>query len=273
MVLEDWQRDIVDQFSEEFLRGLIHSDGCRTINRFTTRLPSGRVAEYAYPATSSPTSPRTSAPCSARTARSWVFAGRSATAQHLGLPSGLSGEARFLHRTQVLTRLRETLLAASSIVPHTDADGLSAGALALRARNEGADAAVLFTRHGSPWRSPEALPPGRPALLDWGVREFPRPALMIDHHVPETDDPGDDITVFTEQNTSTSAMVRRLVPEQPAWLAAVGAVGDLGDAGFKLPEAHPAPKTAVRRLVSLVNAPRRLPDGPVRHGARAARRA
>jgi single-stranded-DNA-specific exonuclease len=164
----------------------------------------------------------------------------------------------------MLTRLRETLLAASSIVPHTDADGLSAGALALRARNEGADAAVLFTRHGSPWRSPDALPPGRPALLDWGVREFPRPALMIDHHVPETDDPGDDITVFTEQETSTSALVRRLLPEQPAWLAAVGAVGDLGDAGFTLPEAHPAPKTAVRRLVSLVNAPRRLPDGPVR---------
>ena len=29
--------------------GLIHSDGCRTVNRFKTRLPSGRVAEYAYP--------------------------------------------------------------------------------------------------------------------------------------------------------------------------------------------------------------------------------
>jgi len=31
------------------LRGLIHSDGCRTINRFRTRLPGGRLAEYAYP--------------------------------------------------------------------------------------------------------------------------------------------------------------------------------------------------------------------------------
>ena len=29
-------------------RGLIHSDGCRTVNRFTTTLPSGRLAEYAY---------------------------------------------------------------------------------------------------------------------------------------------------------------------------------------------------------------------------------
>jgi hypothetical protein len=47
--LADWQREIVDRFPQEFLRGLMHSDGCRTINRFTTKLPSGRVAEYAYP--------------------------------------------------------------------------------------------------------------------------------------------------------------------------------------------------------------------------------
>jgi len=39
----------VDDQPEPFLRGLIHSDGCRVINRFRTRLPSGRVAEYAYP--------------------------------------------------------------------------------------------------------------------------------------------------------------------------------------------------------------------------------
>jgi hypothetical protein len=30
------------------IRGLIHSDGCRVVNRFRTKLPSGRVAEYAY---------------------------------------------------------------------------------------------------------------------------------------------------------------------------------------------------------------------------------
>jgi hypothetical protein len=47
--LVPWQRAIVDRFPQEFLRGLLHSDGCRTINRFTTLLPSGRVAEYAYP--------------------------------------------------------------------------------------------------------------------------------------------------------------------------------------------------------------------------------
>ncbi len=44
-----WQRALVDAHPEEFLRGLIHSDGCRVINRFTVDLPSGRPAEYAYP--------------------------------------------------------------------------------------------------------------------------------------------------------------------------------------------------------------------------------
>ncbi len=47
--LEPWQRDIVDAHPDWLVRGLIHSDGCRTVNRFTTTLPSGRVAEYAYP--------------------------------------------------------------------------------------------------------------------------------------------------------------------------------------------------------------------------------
>ena len=49
IALAEWQRAIVDRFPEPFLRGLIHSDGCRTINRFRTKLPSGRVAEYEYP--------------------------------------------------------------------------------------------------------------------------------------------------------------------------------------------------------------------------------
>lgn len=47
--LAAWQREVVDRFPKEFLRGLLHSDGCRTVNRFSTLLPSGRVAEYAYP--------------------------------------------------------------------------------------------------------------------------------------------------------------------------------------------------------------------------------
>jgi hypothetical protein len=49
IVLEDWQRELTHAHPGALIRGLIHSDGCRTVNRFKTKLPSGRVAEYAYP--------------------------------------------------------------------------------------------------------------------------------------------------------------------------------------------------------------------------------
>ena len=49
IVLEPWQEQVTARFPQELLRGLIHSDGCRCVNRFSTRLPSGRVAKYAYP--------------------------------------------------------------------------------------------------------------------------------------------------------------------------------------------------------------------------------
>jgi hypothetical protein len=48
IVLTSWQWELVRLHREQFIRGLIHSDGCRTINRFKTKLPSGRVAEYEY---------------------------------------------------------------------------------------------------------------------------------------------------------------------------------------------------------------------------------
>ncbi len=47
--LVDWQREITTRYPKQLLRGLIHSDGCRTLNTFKTKLPSGRVAEYTYP--------------------------------------------------------------------------------------------------------------------------------------------------------------------------------------------------------------------------------
>ena len=43
--LSPWQEEIVEEFPEEFLRGLIHSDGCRSINRVTNRFGY----RYAYP--------------------------------------------------------------------------------------------------------------------------------------------------------------------------------------------------------------------------------
>ncbi|KOV73364.1 hypothetical protein ADL00_04480 [Streptomyces sp. AS58] len=48
IVLEPWQREIVDAFPWEFIRGLVHSDGCRVIN-WTTRPVGGERKRYEYP--------------------------------------------------------------------------------------------------------------------------------------------------------------------------------------------------------------------------------
>ncbi len=162
---------------------------------------------------------------------------------------------------------RSLLLTVDRVVPHTDADGLAAGALALRERGEPADAAILLGRGQTPFGREPPLPRRSVAVLDWGVRPLARPGLLVDHHVPEAEPRIDQVVVsgYGERpETATAPLVRRLVPEQPAWLAAVGAVGDLGGDGFALPECAGAPRGAVRKLVPLVNAPRRLPDGPVR---------
>ena len=167
---------------------------------------------------------------------------------------------------------RDAVLSAAAVVPHTDADGLAAGAIALRARGESASAAVLMGRGRTPFAPDADLPPGPLAILDWGVRPIARPAVIVDHHARDAAEPAataDSVLVVSSYGESpevpAAPLMRRLFPEAPAWLAAVGAVGDAGDAGFALPECEGArPKTAIRRLVSLVNAPRRLPDGPVR---------
>lgn len=39
--LVDWQQAIVEEYPREFLRGLIHSDGCRCVNEFTVQLKNG----------------------------------------------------------------------------------------------------------------------------------------------------------------------------------------------------------------------------------------
>jgi single-stranded-DNA-specific exonuclease len=169
-------------------------------------------------------------------------------------------------------RTRRALHEAVAVVPHTDADGLASGAIALRARGEPAGAAVLLGRGRTPFAEDAPLPDGLVAILDWGIRPLRRRALLVDHHAPEDPQAAGDPLVVTSYGETpevpTAPLMRRLVPEAPAWLAAVGGVGDVGDAAFALPECAGAAaggrKTAIRRLVSLVNAPRRLPDGPVR---------
>ncbi|KIZ18313.1 hypothetical protein [Streptomyces natalensis] len=48
IALEPWQQAIVDAHPWEFLRGLIHSDGCRITN-WTTRMIGGERKRYEYP--------------------------------------------------------------------------------------------------------------------------------------------------------------------------------------------------------------------------------
>ncbi|UKY49553.1 transcriptional regulator [Streptomyces inhibens] len=48
IVLEAWQQQIVDEFPWEFIRGLVHSDGCRITN-WATRMVAGERKRYEYP--------------------------------------------------------------------------------------------------------------------------------------------------------------------------------------------------------------------------------
>lgn len=166
-----------------------------------------------------------------------------------------------------LLAARDALLTADAVAPHSDADGLAAGALALRARGEDARAAVLLDRTQTPWGSEPDLPSGSIALLDQGVRRFARRGVLIDHHAPETENPGEGVVVFSSfgetPETPTAALVARVLGER-SWLAALGAAGDLGDAGLALPECEVLHTGAIRKLVPLINAPRRLSVGPVR---------
>jgi hypothetical protein len=48
IVLDEWQEEIVTAFPADFLRGLFHSDGCRT-NNWATRMVGGEKRRYDYP--------------------------------------------------------------------------------------------------------------------------------------------------------------------------------------------------------------------------------
>ncbi|RLV08258.1 hypothetical protein CTZ27_05390 [Streptomyces griseocarneus] len=48
IALEPWQQQIVDEYPWEFIRGLVHSDGCRITN-WTTKVVGGVRKRYEYP--------------------------------------------------------------------------------------------------------------------------------------------------------------------------------------------------------------------------------
>jgi single-stranded-DNA-specific exonuclease len=110
-------------------------------------------------------------------------------------------------------------------------------------------------------------------VMDLGVRQgdvLPgSPTVVIDHHVP-TGTPGEATVIsgngwVPEPTSSLLAYwcTKALGPQDDLlWLAALGLIGDMAeDAGFpELAEAQARyGKTALRDVVSLVNAPRRTP--------------
>ena len=153
-------------------------------------------------------------------------------------------------------------------MPHHDADGLSAGALLARAcRGDALHVA-------SPWdaciHGDGALSCTRPAVIaDWGVQPVSGPSavLYVDHHAaPEAVDGVVVTPPSSTASTSTSLLAWKLIgrPADGAWLAALGAVGDLGADALKrrdVPGVGSA--TALKKLSSLVTAPGRVHEGPV----------
>ena len=149
----------------------------------------------------------------------------------------------------------------AAVVPHHDADGLSAGVLLAR-RSGGPTLHVE-----SPWDRPLAVK-GTAILADWGVRpvEGPSEVLYVDHHADPEPVPGTVVLPPAGRESSTSLVAWKLLgqPATGAWLGALGAVGDLGVEALKRPEVPPVGSArALGKLAALVTAPGRLRDGPV----------
>ena len=153
-----------------------------------------------------------------------------------------------------IERARAALADVTDVVPHIDADGLAAGATVLRALGRPAGDPLLLGRGETPWSPDTEL--AMPALLDWGVRERPGPALIIDHHAPEELPRPDQVALSghgADPEVSTSVLACRSArASRPASWAT---------ARSRCRTAPGVPKTAIHRLVPLLNAPRRGPDG------------
>ena len=203
-------------------------------------------------------------------------------------PADLIGP-RFL---TFLHSLPHTLATRIHILTDSDADGLPAAAIlvrALRLAGYTAVTAEVRLKTESAWtpavldrlraRDPEAL-----LILDLGARPEPLlpgiPTLLLDHHKPLGTPPGATlVTAYRETGPgedakeipTTGLMAYRcaqaLIPdhaESLLWLAAVSLLSDLGDKA-PFPELATGKKLfgggALRDLTSLLNAPRRSATG------------
>ena len=154
-----------------------------------------------------------------------------------------------------IARARMALRNAAAVIVHPGADGLAGGAIALQARGERASAAVIAET--DPFDPAASVPDGPLAILDWGIRALPRPALLVDHAMPEAA-PRDDQVFLSGYGeipvVPTAVLMRRVHGEAPLWLAEIGIAKEIGAEHVS---------DDVRQLAALVDAPRRVPDGPV----------
>ncbi len=174
---------------------------------------------------------------------------------------------------------------APLVLCHDDADGLSSGAILIRALTRaGHEPAWRLVGRGENAWSAEIAEElrGREAggvlMADLGLGANPprpdRPTVVIDHHVPTGD--GGGATVVSGHGldpTPTSSLLAWHCAaalggaDDLLWLAAIGLIGDLGD---KAPFAELAEAkrrygaTALREAVSVLNAPRRAAAGDAR---------
>ncbi len=188
---------------------------------------------------------------------------------------------------RVRDRFRSTLADFGDAGPvlvlgHHDADGLSAMAIFVRAlRAAGRDVRWRIVGRGeNPWSSEmraelaTAEPLSGLIVTDLGLREgalLPGvPTIIVDHHVPTG--AGGDATIITgygEVPIPTSSLLAYWCasaltdPDPLLWLAALGLIGDMADAGF--PELSAARArygvTALKDATALINAPRRAAEG------------
>ncbi|RVU13947.1 DHH family phosphoesterase [Methylobacterium oryzihabitans] len=182
---------------------------------------------------------------------------------------------------------------APVVLCHDDADGLSAGAIFARACSQaphGPARVRVIGRGESAWSDAiraelAAGPPvGGLIVTDLGVQAEPIlpgvPTIIVDHHVPRSEPASKVATVvsgFGAEPTPTSSLLAQscaaaLLGEAGAddlvWLAALGAVGDLGEraSAARFPNVMTGARRfgtvkALREAVSLVNAPRRSSRG------------
>ena len=168
------------------------------------------------------------------------------------------------------------------VVGHSDVDGLSATAIITRAfEHLGCSVSPYVTRKGeNAWSPPVlehvfALGPDALAVVDLGSRADALapgiPAVLIDHHKPTgVPDGAMLISGYGADPTPSSGLLAWWCAtavdagDGCGWLAAASMLADYGDAGVfaeTKEAARAAGRVVLRRITTLLNAPRRTATG------------